>query len=217
MGGAEVLTYILHPSSPYNQTPVNQKPVIAGVLAYSPLVALHPSSRPYQLTVMLGRLAGKILPWWQRYSPVDASLMSRDKRVAEDWAADELCHDTGTLEGLAGMLDRGLWLEGVADGTQAEIGGRLPPLWFGHGEADRVASFEATRNLALALRARNDVTFCEFEGAFHKLHAELPAVTGEFVRSVVEWVLSRCSPTPTETVKGDDQGTVSQQRTRTKL
>lgn len=207
MGGAEVLTYALHSSSPYHNQAPNSNPAtkngkkvtLAGVLAYSPLIALDPASRPYALTVTLGRLAGKLLPWWQRYSPLDASLMSRDERVGEDWVADQLCHDTGTLEGLANMLDRGLWLEGIAEGIHGHgnaiegLSDSLPPLWFGHGSADRVASWDATRKLAEELRAKaaGDVTFCSFEGAYHKLHAELPDTTREFERKVTDWVLAK--------------------------
>jgi acylglycerol lipase len=186
MGGGQALTYILHPSSPYH----TDKPTLSGVLVWSPLITLDPSSQPWRITMVAGRLAARILPKRQRYSPLDADLISRDKRVVEQYKADELCHDFGTLEGLRGMLDRGLWLDEVGGEVYERAGGL--PLWVGHGDCDRVTSFGATRALAGRLKGKGNVTFVEYEGAFHTLHAELPETTGRFVEDVVAWVLARC-------------------------
>lgn len=188
MGGGEVLNYILHPDSPYNksQTP----PQLAGLMTYSPLVALDPASRPMKLTVILGRLVARILPRFQRYSPLDPKLVCRDEQVVADYVADELCHDIGTLEQLAGMLDRGLWLENL---TVQDVGDAktLVPMWFGHGDADRVTSWAATKKLADVLGVKGDVSFVTYEGGYHRVHMDPGEVRERFVNDVADWILKK--------------------------
>lgn len=187
MGGGEVLTYLLHPDSPYNQSPPTTRPQLAGVMAYSPLIALDPATRPMALTVILGRLVARILPRWQRYSPLDPKLVCRDETVVADYKADELCHDIGTLEQLAGMLDRGLWLEKLEGGDLGDV--KLLPLWLGHGDEDRVTSWAATKKLAGVLGEKGDVSFVTYEGAYHRVHMDPGDVRERFVKDVTEWVL----------------------------
>ncbi|KMU89485.1 lysophospholipase [Coccidioides immitis H538.4] len=185
MGGGEVLYYMLNSTS--------FPPWIRGVLAYSPLVGLHPSSRPYKLTVALGRLVAKLRPSHQLYKPLDPSLMCRDPRVCEEWKQDPLCHDTGTLEGIAGMLDRAAWLnqlQHLPKDILQKAHSKSPPLWVGHGTADQINEFEATKHFAEAV-AVPDKTFKAYEGAYHKLHAEPEGIKEALVKDVAEWVLAR--------------------------
>ncbi|CEO60060.1 hypothetical protein PMG11_04703 [Penicillium brasilianum] len=189
MGGGEVLNYVLHPDSPYNQSPSNQRPQLAGVMAYSPLIALDPATRPMALTVILGRLVARILPRWQRHSPLDPKLVCRDETVVADYKTDELCHDIGTLEQLAGMLDRGLWLEKLEGGDLGDV--KLLPVWFGHGDEDRITSWAATKKLADVLGKKGDVTFVSYEGAYHRVHMDPGEVRERFVKDVADWVLKR--------------------------
>ncbi|CAG8906032.1 unnamed protein product [Penicillium egyptiacum] len=191
MGGGQVLNYIFHPESPYNGDKSN-RPNFTGVLLHSPLIAIDPSSRPSKLTVSAGRVVAKMVPHKQRYSPLDANLMSRNEAVVKEVVADTLCHDTGTFEGLAGMLDRGIWLEGMfAAGPGAWVKSELP-FWFGHGDGDRITSYAATEDFVKALTEKGgDVKFCSYEGAYHKLHAELPETTEKFLADVKAWILSK--------------------------
>lgn len=93
---------------------------------------------------------------------------SRDEVVGKEWADDELCHDTGTLEGLAGMLERGDELDKdlvvVNDG---EGEGGVTRVWVGHGSGDRVTSFEASKRWFGRLNVK-DKEFKEYDGWFHK-------------------------------------------------
>ncbi|CDM37904.1 hypothetical protein DTO013E5_7247 [Penicillium roqueforti] len=191
MGGGQVLNYIFHPESPYNGDK-SKRPNFTGVLLYSPLIAIDPSSRPSKLTVSAGRLVAKLIPHKQRYSPLDPNLMSRNKAVVDEFVADTLCHDTGTFEGLAGMLDRGIWLEGMfaaGDGAWVKTG---LPFWFGHGNGDRVTSHPATENFVKGLTEKGgDVKLRSYEGAYHKLHAELPETTESFLEDVKAWILGK--------------------------
>jgi acylglycerol lipase len=192
MGGGQTLNYIFNPESPYNKD--SKRPKLAGVMLYSPLIALDPASRPSKITVAAGRLAAKLLPHKQRYSPLDPKLLSRVESVVEDIVADKLCHDTGTLEGLAGMLDRGLWLEAMFE-TEASSGkwiDRSLPFWFGHGDGDRITSYPATKKFSEELKKREkDVTLVTYEGAYHRLHSELPETTTKFVTDIRDWILSK--------------------------
>lgn len=203
MGGGQVLNYIFNPESPYNGDK-STRPKFAGVLLYSPLIAIDPSSRPSKLLVSAGRIVAKLIPHKQRYSPLDANLLSRNKDVVKDFVADTLCHDTGTFEGLAGMLDRGIWLEGMfAAGDGAWVKSDLP-FWFGHGDGDLITSYPATKDFVKLLTEKGgDVTFSTYEGAYHKLHDELPETTERFFADVKAWILTKVPETKGKVVQDE--------------
>lgn len=158
---------------------------IRGYLAEAPYIALHPSSQPHAVTVYAGKLAAKILPHRQMVQKMDSSLMSRDPNVCKEWENDELCHDTGTLEGLAGMLGRAAELEGK---TVVEAGGQS--VWIGHGSEDRVCSFQASRKFFEALTS-TDKEFKVYDGGYHKLHAEPDGMGASVAKDVADWILAR--------------------------
>ncbi|CAI7636731.1 unnamed protein product [Penicillium pancosmium] len=187
MGGGQVLNYVLHPDSPYRQA--GSQPKLAGLLVLSPLIALDPASRPWGFIVSAGRVVAKLLPRMQRHSPLDPSHVSREKSVIADFQADDLCHETGTFGGLAGMLDRGLWLENLSK-NQLE-GVDILPMWLAHGDQDRITSHPATKRLAELLAEKGDVVFASYEGAYHKLQAELPDTRAQFCRDVSNWILGK--------------------------
>ncbi|CAG7941735.1 unnamed protein product [Penicillium nalgiovense] len=131
--------------------------------------------------------------------------------MVKEVMADELCHDTGTFEGLAGMLDRGIFLEGMfAAGPEAWVKSELP-FWFGHGDGDRITSYAAVQDFVEAFtESGGNVKFCTYEGAYHKLHAELPETTERFLADVKAWILSKVPGTKVvvqhevESVEGED-------------
>ena len=98
MGGAEALHYMLN----HNFKPT--RPHFSGLLLASPYVDLDKENAPHWFTVKAGKMAAKMMPNKQLKQAMDAKYMSRNKTVQEDWKNDELCHDMGTLGGLAGML-----------------------------------------------------------------------------------------------------------------
>jgi len=139
MGGAEILHYAsTGPSEILSQ--------IRGFISSAPLIALHPSTRPFRATVLAGRLAGRVLPKFQLVQKLEPKWLSRDPEQNKLWEQDELCHDTGTLEGLAGMLDRGIQLESfkVMPKDSAGEGGKIRLLAL-HGTGDHVNDFAATK------------------------------------------------------------------------
>ena len=90
--------------------------------------------------------------------------MSRDPEICRQFDADKLCHDTGTLEGLAGMLQRAEELEKGTLVIKDEDNIRL---WVGHGSGDKVCSFEATRNFMDRLDIK-DKELKVYHGWYHK-------------------------------------------------
>ncbi|KKA21385.1 Lysophospholipase [Rasamsonia emersonii CBS 393.64] len=216
MGGGEVLHYVLNPASPYHKqfsSPNRGQDTVTlkGVLAFSPFVALHPSSRPLGITVVLGRLAGKLLPRFHLRNQLDPKFLCRDEKVCADYVADPLCHETGTLEGLAGLLDRAAWLEKLpassSSPSYAAAEEAVPPIWIGHGTDDRITSFDATKRFVDVLSAR-DKTFKVYEGAYHKLHAEPYNVKEQLVKDISDWILER-SGTLVSSTSVDENAAVS--------
>jgi acylglycerol lipase len=190
MGGAEALHFMLTeaPRPLANDLPEG---TIRGLLLESPYIALHPDSQPSGFTVWAGKLAARIAPSKQMLQKLDSTYMSRDPQVRKDWEEDKLCHDTGTLEGLAGMLQRAAELTTLGEGKAVE-GLKLDPgcpVWLGHGSGDRVTSYDGSKRLFEKLKVE-DKAFKSYEDAYHKLHAEPGGGKEEFVKDAGEWILA---------------------------
>ena len=112
--------------------------------------------------------------------------MSRDPEVCKSMAEDKLCHNTGTLEGLAGLLDRSAELLS----GRAKLSPKVRSLWSGHGDKDVGVSYPASKAWFDKQATVPDKTFKTYEGWFHQLHAEYGKE--EFYQDVAEWILARC-------------------------
>ncbi|KAF4553985.1 Serine aminopeptidase-like protein 3 [Elsinoe fawcettii] len=182
MGGAEALFYTsTDPDSLVSQ--------LRGTVALAPLIALHPRTRPNIVTVTLGRLAGRFLPSRKMVNKLDPTLLSRVETKNLEWANDPLNHDTGTLEGLAGMLDRGMLLETgqVTLGKGKHEGGRSRVLVV-HGTGDEINDVKGSRDWVEKSEAE-DKRFWELDGWYHNLHVEPEKEM--FRKEVAEWILER--------------------------
>ena len=165
MGGAEILQFAA-------RGPTELRSQIRGYLAESPYLALHPSSQPSRFTIMAGKLAAKVFPKRQMVQKLDSKVLCRDSVVCQEWVEDDLCHDTGTLEGLAGMLDRGNELDKDLVVVREGAGeGGLTRILIGHGNKDRVTSFEASKKWFERLQVK-DKEFTTYDGWYHK--CEIP-------------------------------------------
>lgn len=161
MGGGQTLCYAAH-------GPDAVRKHIRGYLLESPFVDFDPKSKPSGVTVFLGRLAGKLARKRQLVNKLDPALLSRDPDVGKRFEQDPLCHNTGTLEGLAGMLDR---THALASGKvvipdSAGEGG-VARIWIGHGDKDGITSYAASRRLFDALQVR-DKAFKTYAGHYHR-------------------------------------------------
>ena len=66
------------------------------------------------------------------------------------------------------------------------------PVWLGHGDEDKLTSYAASKKVFDVLEApEGDKTFKNYEGAYHKLHAEPDGVGEEFERDVGDWIVAR--------------------------
>jgi acylglycerol lipase len=200
MGGGEVLCYAA-------QGPPEVRKHIRGFLLESPFVDFDPKSKPSALTVFFGRLAGKIMAKRQLTNKLDPKLISRDADVCKRIDEDSLCHDTGTLEGLAGLLDRTNSLSSgkIVIGDNAGEDG-VTRIWIGHGEEDGITSYHASKRLFDALQVK-DKEFRAYAGHYHRREyrsgSECWARTDELVHDepgqdkdifrddVVGWILAR--------------------------
>ncbi|TKA32399.1 hypothetical protein B0A50_01505 [Salinomyces thailandicus] len=184
MGGQELLTYA-------STGPKDVLSRIRGFLAEAPWISLHPSTQPLKLTVILGRLAGKLMPHYHMVNKLDPNLLCRDPEVCKGYDEDPLCHDTGTLEGLAGCLDRALALselkvlvpEGAGEGGKTR-------LWLGHGTADAICDFLPAKKYFDNLKVA-DKQMQAYEGWYHKLHTEPGEDKTKFAQDVGTWILDR--------------------------
>ncbi|KAI9818339.1 MAG: hypothetical protein M1826_001401 [Phylliscum demangeonii] len=194
MGGAEVLTYAA-------RGPASIRTQLRGYLAHAPFIGLDAASAPSRLTLVLGRIAVRFLPHYQMKQPLEPGWLSRDPVVGATFRDDVLCHDTGTLEGMAGMLDRGADLLSGAVRLPADDddgdGGHPLSLRVAHGTADRVTSADATSQWFRAwLPHVADKELKLYEGYYHNLHVEPGQDKITFTNDVVDWILARSSPSP---------------------
>ncbi|KAH3920855.1 hypothetical protein HBI56_010860 [Parastagonospora nodorum] len=193
MGGGEVLCYAA-------QGPSEVLQHIRGYLLESPFVDFDPKSKPSFVTVFFGRLAGKLLPHRQLTNKLDPKLISRDPAVCQSFDEDELCHDTGTLEGLAGLLDRTSHLANGKINIPDNAGeGGVTRIWIGHGDADGITAHDASKRLADALQVK-DKEFKSYAGYYHRLHDEPSPEKEVFMEDVANWILARS----TEPVQAGD-------------
>ncbi|KAL8914030.1 MAG: hypothetical protein Q9171_001281 [Xanthocarpia ochracea] len=180
MGGAEVLHWAA-------SGPAEIRSQVTGYICESPLIAVHEDTQPSWIVVLVGKLAAKFVPRRQLVQKIEPAYLSRDKSVCKDFENDELCHDTGTLECLAGMLQRA---EDLGSGRLSFNDPESCKLWVGHGTEDRVTSFKATERFMNGLKIK-DKTFRVYDGHYHKLHAEPGEDKLSFARDVADWVLAR--------------------------
>lgn len=156
MGGAEILHFAA-------TGPPSTLSKIKGFLAEAPLIALHPATRPWKLTVIVGRLLGRLLPHYHMVQPLNHEFLSRDPEVCKTLHDDDLCHDTGTLEGLACMLDRAEDLESgkvmIKDGSLS--------VWISHGTDDRICDWRAAKGFFDRMDVR-DKEWKEYDGWYHR-------------------------------------------------
>ncbi|KAG6357016.1 hypothetical protein INS49_014892 [Diaporthe citri] len=192
MGGGEVLALASTPE--YEEGIVSR---VRGWVLEAPFIDFPPAARPGALKVFAGRLAGRVLPRVKLANPIPPEDLTRDPAVVQSLRDDDLCHDTGTLEGLAALLDRTAELAA----GRYRLSPRVRSLWLGHGDMDKATCFDASRAWFDRQGQIPDREFKKYEGAYHQLHAD----TGreEFYADVERWILARCGDEPAEAAAED--------------
>lgn len=170
MGGAEVLTYMA-------EGPKEIKSQVRGWLLESPFVAFNAASKPSPVVVFVGRLAGKMLPHRQMVQKLEEKLLCRDPAVQKEFVEDPLCHNTGTLEGLSGMLDRAAELDSGKIRIPGDAGeGGKTRVWLSHGTADGVCDYHGSERLYKRWDHIEDKELRELKGWFHKCMLAIAAI-----------------------------------------
>lgn len=181
MGGGQVLTLMCGGGE---EDLVGQ---VRGWLCEAPLVGLAPEEQPSWLKVFSARLVGKVLPRLHMVQELPPENLTRIPEVQKSIREDELVHNTGTIEGLAGMLDR---TNALSSGATRPDGAKVRALWIGHGTGDKGTSYAETKkwfdSYAGVVPDRELKTY---EGAYHQLHADL--CKEEFEKDVADWILAR--------------------------
>ncbi|EEY23236.1 hydrolase [Verticillium alfalfae VaMs.102] len=165
MGGGQVATLASHPA--YEDLVGS----IRGFVLEAPFIAFPAGEAPSAIKTFLGKLA------------------SRGPEVVKSVREDPLCHDTGTLEGLAGLLER---TDALASG-RVRLGRQVRSLFLAHGTGDKTTSWEASRKWFDA-QGLQDGRYKEYEGCYHQLHADL--CKDEFYSDVGDWILERTEDRP---------------------
>jgi acylglycerol lipase len=161
---------------------------IRGFILEAPFIAFPAGEEPSFLKVFFGKLASRILPRQPLLNALPAEYFSRDPEVVKSVREDALCHDTGTLEGLAGLLER---TDLLASGA-AKLSPQVRSLLVAHGSGDRTTDPNASKNWfekQSKAAGVQDATYKSYDGAYHQLHADL--CKDEFYKDVADWILER--------------------------
>ncbi|KAK2612906.1 hypothetical protein QQS21_001017 [Conoideocrella luteorostrata] len=179
MGGGEILT--LAGDAQYADL-VRQ---VRGWILECPFVGFPAGEEPSAVKVFAGRLVGRLLPKQQLKHVVPPEYLSRDEAVVQAVRDDPLCHDTGTLEGLASLLDRTARLSS----GQVQLGKQVQSVLLAHGAEDKACSYDAAVAFLKQQHNVNDKTTKTYHGAYHQLHAD--HCKHEFTNDVISWILER--------------------------
>ncbi|EFX01053.1 alpha beta hydrolase fold family [Grosmannia clavigera kw1407] len=185
MGGIDVATFMAAPAGSPREAIVRR---IRGWIFEAPFFGFPAGEEPSIVKVVTGRLAGRLFPNMQLKNTIPAEYFSRDPVIVDTIRNDALCHDTGTLEGLAGLLDRVSVLASGGCVPHAAV----TSIWIGHGTDDRAASYFACKKWfdSSSAAAVPDKTLRTYDGWLHQLHAEPEADRQLYYREVGDWILA---------------------------
>jgi alpha-beta hydrolase superfamily lysophospholipase len=167
MGGNLVINYA-----------IDRKPILNGVIASSPFLKL--AFEPPAIKVKLGELVKNIFPAFSQSTGLDAKAISRIPEEVQKYENDPLVHDRITAMMFTSVFAAGL--QALQKAEEIEL-----PLLLFHGSGDKITSFDASKEFAA--KVKNDVTFREFEGAYHETHNDL--CREEVLNLIKNWVEER--------------------------
>ncbi|CEH11951.1 Lysophospholipase [Ceraceosorus bombacis] len=169
-----------------------ERPVIAGVAAAAPMIAISPSSRPSKLVENIARViiffAGR-LPFAKGVK----GNVSDDPRVETEFLADPFTYK-GYLRISTGMAI----LQGLAE--LQDLAPRITcPITFHHGAKDRATSWKGTREFCERCTASTDKSFRIWEGYEHIMMKNVEGQSQEdedkrmaVLDAITDWYLERC-------------------------
>jgi len=186
MGGGQVITLA---ADPRYQDTVKK---IRGFMLGCPYIGFAPEAEPSSLKVFVGRLAGRIMPHYQLKFPIAPEKVTHDPAAIEEMTKDPLTHYTGTLEGLASLLDRTAALgSGKVNMTE-----NVKSLWMGAATEDVVVNYPKAMEWFKAQKVE-DKTAKSYEGMYHQIFRE--PCQDELADDIAKWILERSEAGETKT------------------
>ncbi|KAJ8103528.1 Alpha/Beta hydrolase protein [Lipomyces tetrasporus] len=179
MGGAICLNYAIKGQ---------HRQWFAGYIAVTPLILLHPRTRPNPITyyVLLG--ISKLFPRLQHFTGLDFDFLSRDPISVQKIKDDPMCHATCTLKQMSDMLDRGQKL--LDEKYCSKIVNR--PVLVLHGDADKVNFYGASKEFIDKIPI-NDKKLVTIVGGYHELQNEIESDRKKFHAELTNWILDKSS------------------------
>ena len=163
MGGQVVANFALQ-----------RKPDVAGVILSSPF--FQPGFAPPAIKIAAGKILRNLIPGFSLPSGLDVNAISRDKEVVKKYSNDPMVFDSISSKMGIELIEFGE--EAVANAAKLT----LPTLLF-HGTADRLTSFEASKQFAA--NAGKNITFIEYPGLYHECHNE--PEKGQVLQNMLDW------------------------------
>lgn len=170
MGGNLALNFVLR-----------RKPDIKGLILSAPWLRL--AFTPSSTDLFLAKMMLNIYPSFTQGTKLDATAISRDQQEVDKYTSDPLVHDLVSPVMFTSTHQAGLWA--------LEHAGELAlPVLHMHGDADRLTSFDASKEFA-ANAGGGEFTFKAFEGYFHEMHNESPENRKPVLKLMSDWILAR--------------------------
>ncbi len=148
---------------------------LRGVVAISPAlgeVGISPAKRA------LARLLSRMWPTFSMPTGLEATALSREPEVVAAYQQDPLVHDRGTAR-------LGAELMTTVKEIHAHASELRVPLLIQHGDADRIARIDGSRNFVDAAGV-SDKELRIYSGAYHQLHNDLCA--DQVIGDLLQWL-----------------------------
>lgn len=178
MGGGELITLA---ADPQYQDTVKK---IRGFMLGCPYIGFAPEAEPSWLKVFTGRIASHVMPHMQMKFPIEPEKVTHVESAQKEMRDDPLTHYTGTLEGLASLLDRTF---AMASG-KVNMTENVKSLWMGAATEDAVVSYPKAMEWFEAQKVQ-DKTVKSYEGMFHQIFRDTCA--DEVAEDMIKWILER--------------------------
>jgi acylglycerol lipase len=155
----------------------NRKSNLNGIICTAPV--LEPAEPVGTVKLILAKTLSRIAPSFTMDNGLDRTGLSRDPTIETAYSSDPLVH--GRISASLGMdlIRHGKWMKSLKTVYPY-------PLLVMQGDADRIVSPDATREMAGNLLG--DVTYKEWPDFYHELHNE--PEKEQVLKTILDWVNS---------------------------
>ncbi|WVF71485.1 hypothetical protein IAT40_006291 [Kwoniella sp. CBS 6097] len=183
MGGGQVLAFATRPTAPPSKETLK---LLSGVIAGGPLIKQTKPASIFQ--VKAGSFAAGIgLGNMLIPTPMDYSHLSHNPATNDECKSDPFCEQSGSLRGVADMLNGGASLDSQSTWNAWP---RDLPLLVYHGGEDNICDPATARRFG-ENAAADDKTVEIIEGMYHEVHNELEPTPTDLAKTITDWVHAR--------------------------